>query len=236
MKKIVETIKELNKTPRGKAVLFFGFYMVFFIFIIIFVRVGSRNSTGSYEYEKGNSSSNYNFDISGIANGNYKFTYTITVDGVDTVYSGEKYEDTELITYNNNNYYRNGDNYFINNTLWIKSGNPYIYSDFLEYDNIANLLVAASYESKTSYDSGKEIYNFLISTNTINQLLNNINSDFSEEPNRITISSDEDKNINEIIYYLDSYCTLNKLCNSSLKIDLMYDDFGNVEEIENPIN
>jgi hypothetical protein len=236
MKKIFETIKELNKTPRGKAILFFGFYLIFFIFIIIFVRVGSRNSTGSYEYEKGNGTSNYNFDISGIANSNYKFTYTITVDGVASVYSGEKYEDTELITYNNNNYYRNGDNYFINNTLWIKSDNPYIYSDFLEYDNISNLLVAASYESKTSYDSGKEIYNFLISTNTINQLLNNINSDFSEEPNRITISSDEDKNINEIIYYLDSYCTLNKLCNNSLKIDLVYDDFGNVEEIENPIN
>jgi hypothetical protein len=236
MKKIFETIKELNKTPRGKAILFFGFYLIFFIFIIIFVRVGSRNSTGSYEYEKGNGTSNYNFDISGIANSNYKFTYTITVDGVASVYSGEKYEDTELITYNNNNYYRNGDNYFINNTLWIKSDNPYIYSDFLEYDNISNLLVAASYESKTSYDSGKEIYNFLISTNTINQLLNNINSDFLEEPNRITISSDEDKNINEIIYYLDSYCTLNKLCNNSLKIDLVYDDFGNVEEIENPIN
>ena len=33
IKKFISTIKELRKTEKGKAILFFGFYFFFFLFI-----------------------------------------------------------------------------------------------------------------------------------------------------------------------------------------------------------
>jgi hypothetical protein len=235
MKEFIKKIKEMYNDPKGRGILFFGFYFIFFVGVILLVRFGSRNPVITTEYEKGNSNSNYSYDITGIAGDNYTFTYTISLDGVNYIYSGSKYNDLEEFIYNNKNYFRNGDNYFVNNSLWIKSDNPYIYSDFLDYDNICDMIIAATYESKTSYDSGKEIYNYLISSNTINSMINGIDSDYLEEPNKITVITDEDKNVSEIIFNLDSYCTVNKLCTSSLKIDLSYDNFKEVDEIENPI-
>ena len=35
VKKIIEIIKELKKTPKGRAILFFGFYFIFFLTLAI---------------------------------------------------------------------------------------------------------------------------------------------------------------------------------------------------------
>ena len=94
----------------------------------------------------------------------------------------------------------------------------------------------ASLESKTTYEDGRSSINMLISTNTLNQKLNNIDSDFFEEPNKITLIANKNNEIDEINYDLSSYCTLNKLCQNSLKITLNYEMYGEIKNIENPVN
>ena len=51
MKELFKNIKELSKTTKGKAILFFGFYFVFFIIIMIIASFGCRIYTKSSDYE-----------------------------------------------------------------------------------------------------------------------------------------------------------------------------------------
>ena len=49
IKKFWKLIKELNSTPRGKAVLFFGFYAIFFIVLFIIMAIGKSNNNYSLD-------------------------------------------------------------------------------------------------------------------------------------------------------------------------------------------
>lgn len=234
MKKFFELLKEINSTPKGKAFLFFGFYIIFFVVIIIFIRFSSRVPVmHSEDYERGQGS--YSFKIDSLLKNNYQYSYVITLDGIDYEYFGKRYKNMELFQFEGNEYFRTEDEYFIKDNLWIKSDNPYKFKEFLDVNNLVNLIKIASYDAKTTYESGKIKYNFLISSNTINQNIYNISSDFLEEPNEIIVSTDEDRNVDEITLNLDSYCKVNKLCNDSLKMKFKYDNFLEVQ-FDNPIS
>ena len=249
MKKGIEIIKELKKTPKGKAVLFFGGYLIFFIIVILFVRFSTRSTTLPSDYEKGKSSGS-DISIDKLVENNYLFTYKIILDGKEYIYNGKRNKFTELFQYNDKTYYKNDETYFSKNSdLWVKVDNPYMFSDFIDSSKIISIIEMASLESKTTYEDGRSSINMLISTNTLNQKLNNIDSDFFkgnkiteidsdfyEEPNKITLIANKNKDINEINYDLSSYCTLNKLCQSSLKINLSYEMYGEIKNIENPVN
>ena len=236
MKKWIEIIKELKKTSKGKAVLFFGGYLIFFIVVILFVKFSSRSTTLPSDYEKGKSSGK-EISIDKLVQNNYLFTYKINLDGKEYIYNGKRNKDIELFQFNNKTYYKNEDTYFSkNNELWVKVDNPYVFGDFIDSGKIIPIIEMASLESKTTYEDGRSSINMLISTNTLNQKLNNIDSDFFEEPNKITLIANKNNEIDEINYDLSSYCTLNKLCQNSLKITLNYDMYGEIKNIENPVN
>ena len=78
-------------------------------------------------------------------------------------------------------------------------------------------------------------YKYLISTNTINKMIYNIDSDFEEVPNDIDIVLDNNSGTNTIKFKLDSFCKLNNKCNESLQIEASYEMFNSVKEIGNPI-
>lgn len=234
MKGFVEKLKELNKTGKGKAILFFAFYAVFFLIVIFLFRFSSKTPLArSEDYELG--TERITFNVYNILKNNYIYGYTVTLDGVKYEYYGQKYDNTEMFETNGKQYYRDGNDFYVKNTLWIKDMNPYLFPDFFEINKISKLMEVATYQSKTSYEDGKIAYNFLISSNSINQILRNIDSDFFEEPNTVTIGVDKEKNVNKIEFSLDSYCSLNKLCKNTLKIEIEYDMFGEVTKIENPI-
>lgn len=233
MKNKVKQIKEIIKDPKKKAILFFGFYFVFFLVIILLLRFGDRSITRASDYEKGVS---LTFDIQNIMENNYLYGYTITLDGVKFEYYGEKNGNVEYFEFAGKAYYTDGDKFYVKDTQWLECESPYLFSDFLDTRKLYTLLEESYFESKTTYQSGKNNFNFLISTNTINQLLSNIDSDFLEEPNQIILIANEDKIIDEVTLNLDSYCTLNNLCTKSLKINLQYDRFGEISNIEYPIN
>ena len=230
MKKAWQKFSEFRKTPKGKAILFFGFYALFFVFIYFYAHMGKtyRSMEG---YEKGTP---YRFQIESLLNENYQYTYTITLDGEKYIYTGKKADGLESFIYNNQEYYGDHEEYYVLKETWEKTENPYLFPSLLKMDSVFSLLEVASYDSKTSYESGKTNYNFLISTNTINQMIHEVESDFEEEPNMIIISSNAESVVNQISWNLDSYCILNGLCERSLKIDMKFDDYGDVQ-VDNPL-
>ena len=232
MKNFFNNMKEVKKDERMQSLLFFGFYFIFFLVLILLLRGRDYGKDGfkTREYEP---ASPLTFSTNGLNLNNYSFNYIILLDGVKYEYIGKKNND-ELFQYDNKEYFHHLDEYYMKDKEWVKVANPYLFSDFMKMDNIGTLLENSFYESKTNYDSGKDVYSLLISTNTINQKLFNINSDFLEEPNKITVSTNEKKDMNQIHYYLDSYCVLNKVCKKSLEIILSYDDFNLIEDIKNP--
>lgn len=234
MKEKFELIKEIYKKPYGKWVLFFAFYFVFFLVITVLLRFGERSHTLSSDYEKGNSHSSL---ISSLLKNNYAFDYVVTLDDIKYEYSGRRYDNMELFNFQDKSFYRYNDEYFLNNSSeWIKTDNPYVVPEFLDINSVNSLINLAAYDSETNYKSGKTNYNFLLSTNTLNKHLRDFDSDFDEEPNTITVSTDEKKNVSEIILYLNSYCTLNNFCQKNLKINLQYDKVGEIDKIDSPVS
>lgn len=227
MKKFINLIKELRKTERGKAILFFAFYAVFFIILFIILGINRNNTLTEKEYETSN---DYLFDTSAISDNNYHFTYVITKDNVKYTYDGKRYGDTELITFNDKEYYFDGNKYYENKQ---EVSNPYIYPEFINFNNFLVLIEAATPDYKTDYKSGSSKYGFLIASDTINKLINNKKTDIGDNPNTIIVTSDEDNKVSEINYNLSNYCLKNNLCKSNLEIDLSYDQFGEIKEIVN---
>ena len=233
MKNFFKNLKEVKKNPRGEAFLFFGFYFVFFLVLILFLRGGhkNKNNINNYDYDE---PINLLFDGSKLEKNNYSFNYKVILDGVNHEYIGKKNND-EMFLYLNNQYYHHDNDFYIKKDNWEKVVNPYMFSDFFNIEKLFILINNGYLESETNYNSGKINYNMLISTNTINQILYNIDSDYSEIPNSVVVSKNEKSIINQIHFSLDSFCKLDKMCNKSLEIIISYDNIGEIEEINNPI-
>lgn len=217
------------KTPRGKAFAFFGFYLIFFIAIMIMARVGGSSNLTSSSYQQNTLS--YDFSTTSIENSNYHFKYEYNLDQNSFVYEGDKYGYRELFVFGGDKYYRSGDNYLKDTDgIWIKIDNPYVLPDFLDINIISNILKEATYISKTDYDSGVQLFNFQVSTNTLVKVLENVDIDIDDLPNEIVLSTDTKGNVNNIKFNLDSYCKYKQI--SSLgNITLSYSKFGEIEEI-----
>lgn len=232
MKDKKEQLSEIMQDPKKKAIVFFGGYVIFFILVIFFLR-SVHNPIDPEGYEMGSS---ITYNEQSFLKDNYSYTYNIVLDGKEYKYTGKKNNHDELFTYNDKEYYKNFDNYFVNEGVWVKSENPFIFSDFFYSESMVNLIKYSFFESKTLYEDGKTTYNLLVSTNTINKLLHNEDSDFDEVPNKLLVTIDENRNIKEISMELNSYCILNKKCEKSLNINMKYDNYSEIDKIDSPIN
>ena len=235
IKQLKEIINNLKKTDRGRALLFFLGYLIFFIIVFIFIQTSGRMHTNRSDYENGNM---INFNVEQIMNNNYSYDYIITIDVNDYEYVGSRNDDLELFTYKDNDYFRDYKNnkiYKQENNKWIESKNPNDFNYFTDIDNILELANNATYISKTDYESGKMTYNYEISTTTIEKIMNDVDIDLDDKPNELVFSTDEDGNVVNIKMKLDSYGKYKNYSKKYLTIELNYDDFGEVKKLENPI-
>ena len=232
MKNFIDNIKEFKKTKNGTPILFFGFYLLFFVVLIIFIKFGGDKNFMAKEYEKGRA---IQFNTSLLLNKNYLYDYKIIFDGTVYDYYGKRFQDTESFKYNNSEYYRNNNDFFVNNGTWVKCDNPYLFYELIDVDNMSKVLNSSTLSSKDISEGGVSTYKYLISTNTINKIVYNIDSDFDEVPNDIDIVLDNNSGTNTIKFKLDSFCKVNNKCNESLQIEASYEMFNSVKEIGNPI-
>ncbi len=226
-------ISEFLKTPRGKAVAFFGFYFIFFLGIMVLARTGNNHSNINNQY---NNNKPYNISFDKILDSNYHFKYEISFDQNSFIYEGDRNGNKELFTLGVDKCYRNEEDYLKNtNGLWLKSDNPYIMKEFLDIHKISSILNVSTYISKTDYESGMKVYNFQVTTNTLVKLFENVLIDLDDGPNEIIFKTDEDGNVNVIKFDLSSYCKYKNLSLDKGEVILNYDRFGEIEEINDPV-
>ena len=156
MKNGKDLIDKLKSTPRGQALLFFGGYFFFFLFIIVAVRLMGGGSTVGKEYDE---AKGYSFSVVNITDANYSFEHSVLLDGNNNGYKGTKKNSEERFVLSNNlgtyDYYRKGIDFFNNKSgLWIKSDNPYLFSEFFNIENVTELVDKAKLDYKTDYESG----------------------------------------------------------------------------------
>lgn len=234
VKKFFQLIKKLRKTEKGRGILFFGFYFVFFLVLIILFRtmpskpvsqINSNNNSQLYTYDK-------------IFEGNYNFTYRINIDNNNFVYVGKKNNNIELFTFNDVNYYYDGVNYYTvdSNNIWTITDNPYMYTDFLNFSRLGEVLFDATYISKTEFGNGTAKFNYLISSNSICKVIDGIDLDIDEIPNSVVFTGSGDNfHLNTIELDFSSYGKFKGISSEVFKITLEYSNFGEIEEIVSPI-
>ena len=232
LKSVKGTVKELRKTERGKAILFLGIYFIFFVLLFLIINLGVENTTLPEDYEL---STTDKYLVDRILKENYFFNYTIYVDGTTAIYNGQKNGDMELFAFNGINYYYNGDSYFVNsNDQWTLTTDPYIFKDFIDFERLGEVIVDATYISKTEFDNGETLFNYQVSSNSLIKVIENIDTDIMEIPNSVIFTADEDSYLNKIELDLSSYGKFKGICTDSFKITLDYFNFGEVEEITEP--
>ncbi len=235
--KYIKFIKDLSKSKRGRAILFFVFYFIFFFVLISLIRSNYNTNRETTDNNTNNVSTEYKLD--GIINGNYHFVREENINGIVSNFTGDKADNRiEGIMTRDNTFY----NYFIyDNINLIKISDKYeVTTDLYQFNNITDdnniskFLKRATLISKTEYETGNISYNYEITTNTIDEILNGTNIDIDDIPNSITLETNEDDEVVKIIYNLSSYSSYINGVPSNSSITITYSDFGEIEPLEIP--
>ena len=241
IKKIIQSLEkilEFRKTPKGKMIFFFGFYLIFFIVIAILSRVLDNDiENSSYQSVENHIDPNY-ISIATKNGNNYAYQYSIQIDDEYYNIDGTKNKDKELFSYTYNNqivqYYKQEFVYYQKqNNNWIQTIIPNI--NLAMIDNFDKILKEANYNYKTEYENGKVVLNYQVKNNIIRNYLNMELSDTEENLNDIYIVMNNDR-IDSVEWNLTSYCIESKKCLDSMNITMNYRNFGLEKEIVNPIN
>lgn len=235
--KYIKFIKNLYKSKRGRAILFFGFYFIFFFVVISLIRTNYHSSPNITSIKDNNVKAIY--ELKKIENGNYHFIREENINGLITNFTGDKNANRiEGIMTSNNMFY----NYFIyDNINLIKltdkyeiTNDLYHFNDITEDNNISKFLEKAYLVSKTEYETGNTIYNYEITTNTIDALINNTNIDIADIPNKIILETNQEDEVVKITYDLTSYATYLNKAMTTITITISYSNFGEIANIEIP--
>ena len=235
--KYIKFIKDLYQSKRGRAILFFIFYFIFFFVLISLIRTNYSSNRNVNPNNDNSVSTEYKLD--GIKNGNYHFTREENINGVITNFTGDKTDNkTEGVMTLNNTF----TNYFIyDNINLIKTTDKYeVTTDLYHFNNITadynieNILKRSTLISKTEYETGNTLYNYEITSNTIDSILNGTNIDIADIPNSIILESNEDDEVVKITYNLSSYATYINNAPTTIYIIITYSNFGEIENIEVP--
>lgn len=231
----MKNIREARKTEKGRALVSLGCYLVFFVIVLLMVSFIPKDTTIPDDYELGEQVSD-TYSSSKILNNIYSFNYNINIDGREIIYSGRKFGERELFTVNNQEYYYDGINYYINdNYNFSMTTNPYLYYDFMDFFRLNKIINLASYSSRTEYQDDSRAFNYRIATDSIIKLLEGINTDILEVPNDINLYTMKDGTLKRIELDFSSYGKFKNICTNNFNIILEYSGFDNQEEIVNPM-
>lgn len=226
---IWEEILPFLKTPRGRAIMFFGIYFVFFAVILMLAR-GNRGDVIGTGYEPGRP---YSFNMSLLQAGNFHFKYTYQLDQTTLIYEGDRNVDRQVFSDGGRKFFANKDNYLEQKDgLWVKVEKPYLLSEYLDVSTISKLILSSTYVSQTQFDDGRSVVNFQITTNTLVKELEGITIDIDSLVNEIIVSTDTERKVTQIKFLLTDYCQYKQLVTGNATLTLDYSNFGKVAEIE----
>ena len=227
-----EDFSNYIKTPRGKALLFFAIYLVFFLVLASIGHFGERLPVlGSTDLNL--DLPTYNLDK--IKDGNYAFSYQFNFDGVITKYEGEEKNNKARFSDGVTNFYKSNDIYMREQDgLWIKTEAPNTLFSLTKASVIEDIVNKATYISKTELATGEESYTLQISTPTLSKALDGTDIDIDDPVNTITLKENVDGDTVGIEYDFSNYGKYKGLVKNNLVITLNYANFGNIEKVEEP--
>ena len=216
-----------NSQHRAWAIL--AIYFIAFIFIIMSIR-SNVNKQEKLVKE------NYNYSLQKIVNSNYHFKYSVDLDGVQTIYEGDKTSTKEKFIKQNlglsENYYMENNIYLkLNNGIWNNSNNPYEIITFKDPKITDQILKLSKYVSKTEYEDGNTAYTYQISTTTLSKLLDLEVIDIADTPNEIKITTDKSNEINKIEYDFTPYFIYKGFSTTNGNIVFEYTNFGKIRDL-----
>lgn len=227
-----DKVIEFIHTPRGKAVLFFGIYFVFFIVLAMVAHIGGQgNVIGSTDLKF----EPFSYDLSSIEEGNYRLRYQYLIDQVSTTYSGKHYDNRALFSDGVTHFYQEGDLFMKEQDgIWIKCDDIYPLSSLTDVSVMTDLIDSSSYVSRTELASGEEIINLQISTTTLVKQLDGVDVDLDDAVNSIELLKNESGAVIQIQYNLDSYAKYKSFATNEFRVTLDYSDFGDVKAFSQP--
>ena len=234
-----KVVNNLLKSERGRAILFFLFYFVFFLVIILMARTNLSNNKKNNTKNKSTTSIKADYDLKKLEEGNYRFTREETRNSIKTIFTGEANGGRSSFLMTNDTAIKN---FFSYNDIYLEkennsykvSVNPYLYPRLNDYSTIKKILDTAHLKSKTTYENGNTIYQYEISSTSLLSIMDNKEVDLDDQVNLISLTTDESKNVVEIIYQLDSYHSYSYNVVEHLTIKVDYSDYGKVKELEIP--
>ena len=179
------------------------------------------------------------YDLKKLEEGNYRFTREETRNSIKTIFTGEANGKRSSFLMTNDNGIKN---FFSYNDIYLEkennsykvSVNPYLYPRLNDYSTIKKILDTAHLKAKTTYENGNTIYQYEISSTSLLSIMDNKKVDLDDQVNLISLTTDENKNVVEIIYQLDSYHSYSYNVVEHLTIKVDYSDYGKVKELEIP--
>ena len=225
-KDFFKNIKNILKTPRGKAISFFSFYLIFFIVIIVMIRSNPSTLDDDVITPK--------FDFSLIESNNYHFHYQDVLGNSSIIYDGDRNNDSALFTksdsVNSLSIYSSGSIYLGKgtNNEYVMIDNPYLFPELKDLDSIKKMLNKATYIS-----TGNLKKTYQISTTTLVSLFDNKEIDLDDMPNTIVVTTNSDGQIYKLEYDFSSYSIYRGY--GAYQSSLLYSNFSNVPEIEKPV-
>lgn len=239
LKRNLENQSEDPVAERKKAILFFSIYFVFFLVLISMVRL-NRSDNLNQDTNHPNSSPEITVSPNNPTSqkNNYRYIYTYQINGNTIVYNGKKYQNKESFTMIQNQqanaYYRLNNRYYKQkNSQYVSSENPYLYSQFLDLNQLTTSLKTAKIQSeeknKTTYAvSALDIYDEYFPDFSYNAFsLEKIKDD------KIIVTTAENR-ITKVEFYLsNSFAYYGQTIGkdySEVNIVLEYFDFGNISD------
>ena len=178
----------------------------------------------------------YSYGIEQIKTNNFHFVYTILEDDETFVYEGDRNQAVEQFTYQTKtdtvSFYKEGDLFFQLPDV-IECPSPYRYSEFLDIKEIHRLLKNSTFLAKTEYSNQEIVYQYQLSTTSMLSLLKDQEVDLMDEVNLLSITL-KDGEVQKVDLDFSSYLSYLKTADATLKIQLVYSDFGKISEIVSP--
>ncbi len=227
-------LKQLWENPKGKALLFFGFYLFFFIFIGVLYRTAPKMDNASFLIPE-SVGEKVTLSFKEIKEGNYTFTYQEDIDGVIRNLEGKTYNQMKEVKEDTRLYFLySGISLERMDNVWQVAPKPFYIPQVLEEGMIEETLEQATFLSKTVYPNGESLYRFEISTTTLMELYQNEEVDLADVPNTIEVLESKEKEIQKITYDYSSYDSYLKNTPKKAKIEVSYHEYGKVKPFDIP--
>ena len=227
------TVNDVFNDSQKKAWVVLGAYFIFFIVIIFSIR---SNQTKNDNLNQNNS--NLPFSISKIKSNNYDFKYTVNFDDNIIIYQGKNYQNNSLFTVNDlDTYYKEGEVFFKKeNEVFVNSDNPYKFSELRNIDIVEKILNQAKLDSHTIYEDSTKIYNYQITTDTLEKIFNNRDIDTDLAVNKITVYVDKLNQASKFTFDFSSYANYKSYILSKGIVEVEYSNFSGNSPIKENVS